>query len=310
MKKISAIVPCYNEEESLPLFYEEITKVAEEMIVDFEFIFVNDGSKDKTIAILKKLSDEDKRVKYISFSRNFGKEAAMLAGLKLCTGDYVTILDADLQHPPRLLKEMYTAIKEEGYDVANTRRITRKGEPKLRSWFAHKFYKVINSMSKVEMVDGACDYRLMTRQVVESILEMNEYNRYSKGIFSFVGYNIKWIPMENEERVAGTTKWSFKGLLSYAIEGIVSFTTAPLSLATFFGILFLIITFILFLVILIKDWILGGAVSFYTSISCILFLIAGIQLLCLGIIGNYLAKTYLEVKDRPRYIIKETNIKQ
>ncbi len=310
MKKISVIVPAYNEEESIPLFYKEISKVADEMGNDFEFIFVNDGSKDKTLQQLKSLALKDNRVKYISFSRNFGKEAAILAGLKLSSGDLVTVMDADLQHPPKLLPTMYDAIVNEGFDVANTRRTSRKGEPKLRSWFARKFYKLINSISKVEMVDGACDYRLMTRQVVDSVLELTEYNRYSKGIFSFVGYDIKWIPMKNTERVAGTTKWSFKSLISYAIEGIVGYSTSPLSISTFFGFAFLLTFFVLFLIILINNWIIGNPTNMYVAIGCMLSLVAGIQLICLGILGKYLAKTYTEVKKRPIYIIKETNIKK
>ena len=237
MKKISIIVPCYNEEQAIPYFYEEITKVAKEMKNDFEFIFVNDGSKDKTIEIVKEYAKKDKRVKFIHFSRNFGKEAAMYAGLELSTGDYVAIMDADLQDPPALLPQMVSILEDENsdYDSVGTRRVTRKGEPPIRSFFARKFYKIINKMSKIEMVDGARDYRLMKRQVVNSILELKEYNRYSKGLFEFVGYNTKWLEFENVERVAGETKWSFWKLFLYAIEGIVAFSTAPLAIASIVG---------------------------------------------------------------------------
>lgn len=306
-EKISVIVSCYNEEEAIPYFYKEMSRVAKEMKqVDFEFMFVNDGSKDKTLDELKKLSTKDERVRYISFSRNFGKEAAMYAGLENVTGDYVTLMDADLQDPPAMLPEMYRLIKEEGYDSVGTRRVTRKGEPPIRSFFARCFYKLINKMSKVEMVDGARDYRLMTRQVVDSIISLKEYNRYSKGLFSFVGYNTKWLEYENVERVAGETKWSFWKLFKYAIEGIVAFTTAPLSIAAILGILICFIAFIAIIVIITKTLLFGDAVGGWPSMVCILLFVSGIQLLCMGIIGQYLAKTYLETKARPIYIIKET----
>ena len=308
MKKLSIVVPCYNEEEAIPYFYEEINKVSKEMKNDFEFIFVNDGSKDKTIDIVKDLSKKDKRVKYIHFSRNFGKEAAMLAGLELSNGDYVTIMDADLQDPPSLLPEMVRLIEEENYDCVGTRRVTRKGEPPIRSFFARMFYKIINKMSKVEMVDGARDFRLMTRQMVNSILELKEYNRYSKGLFSFVGYNTKWLEYENVERVAGETKWSFWKLFAYAIEGIVAFTTTPLTIAAFMGMLFCLVSFIMIIVIIVKTLCFGNPVSGWPSMACIIFFVSGVQLFCIGIIGEYLSKTYLETKKRPIYIVKETNI--
>ena len=308
MKKLSIVVPCYNEEEAIPYFYEEINKVSKEMKNDFEFIFVNDGSKDKTIDIIKDLSKKDKRVKYIHFSRNFGKEAAMLAGLELSSGDYVTIMDADLQDPPSLLPEMVRLIEEENYDCVGTRRVTRKGEPPIRSFFARMFYKIINKMSKVEMVDGARDFRLMTRQMVNSILELKEYNRYSKGLFSFVGYNTKWLEYENVERVAGETKWSFWKLFAYAIEGIVAFTTTPLTIAAFMGMLFCLVSFIMIIVIIVKTLCFGDPVSGWPSMACIIFFVSGVQLFCIGIIGEYLSKTYLETKKRPIYIVKETNI--
>ena len=310
MKKISIIVPCYNEEQAIPYFYEEITKVAKEMKNDFEFIFVNDGSKDKTIEIVKEYAKKDKRVKFIHFSRTFGKEAAMYAGLELSTGDYVAIMDADLQDPPALLPQMVSILEDENsdYDSVGTRRVTRKGEPPIRSFFARKFYKIINKMSKIEMVDGARDYRLMKRQVVNSILELKEYNRYSKGLFEFVGYNTKWLEFENVERVAGETKWSFWKLFLYAIEGIVAFSTAPLAIASIVGFIFCLVSFIMILVIIIKTLAFGDPTTGWPSLVCIIFFVSGIQLFCLGIIGEYLSKTYLETKKRPIYIIKETNL--
>lgn len=306
-EKISIIVSCYNEEASLPIFYEEINKVSNKMEnVDFEFMFVNDGSKDSTLNVIKDLYKKDKRVRYISFSRNFGKEAAMYAGLENVTGDYVTLMDADLQDPPALLPEMFKIIKEEGYDSAGTRRVTRKGEPPIRSFFARMFYKIINRMSKIEMVDGARDYRLMTRKVVDSINSLKEYNRYSKGLFSFVGFETKWLEYENVERVAGETKWSFWKLFKYAIEGIVAFSTVPLSLSAVLGIIICLIAFIAIMVIVIKTLIFGDPVGGWPSMVCILLFVSGIQLFCMGIIGQYLAKTYLETKKRPIYIVKET----
>lgn len=307
-EKISIIVSCYNEQEAIPYFYDEIVKVSSKMdYVDFEYLFVNDGSKDKTLEIIKDLAQKDKRVKYISFSRNFGKESAMFAGLEHAKGDYITLMDADLQDPPSLLPEMYRLIKEEGYDTIGTRRVTRKGEPPIRSFFARKFYKIINKMSKVEMVDGARDYRLMTRQVVDSITSLTEYNRYSKGLFSFVGFKTKWLEYENVERVAGETKWSFWKLFKYAIEGIVAFTTVPLSIASLFGIIFFILSIITMIFIIIRTIIFGDPVAGWPSLVCIILFTSGIQLLCIGIMGQYLAKTYLETKNRPIYIIKETN---
>ena len=308
MEVISRIIPCYNEEDSIPLIYNELKKVSNNMKYDFEFIFVNDGSIDNSLSVLKKLSAKDKQVKYIHFSRNFGKEAAMYAGLSKSKGDYVTIMDADLQDPPSLLPEMLRLIKEEGYDSVGTRRVSRKGEPKIRSFFARKFYKIINKLSKIEMVDGARDYRLMTRQMVNSILELKEYNRYSKGLFSFVGFNTYWLEYENVERVAGETKWSFWGLVKYAIEGIVAFSTLPLSIASLMGFIFCFVSFILIIIIIIKTLIFGDPTSGWPSLVCIIFFVSGIQLFCLGIIGKYLSKTYLETKNRPIYIIKESNI--
>ena len=307
-EKISVIVSCYNEEASLPYFYKEIIKISEKMKnIDFEYLFIDDGSKDNTLKILRELSKKDKKVKFISFSRNFGKEAAMYAGLENSTGDYVTLMDADLQDPPELLPKMYNLIKEEGYDSVGTRRVTRKGEPPIRSFFARCFYKLINKMSKTEMVDGARDYRLMTRQMVNSILEMKEYNRYSKGLFSFVGYNTKWLEYENVERVAGETKWSFWKLVIYALDGIIAFSTTPLWIAAIIGLLFCLVSFIAILIIVIKTLVFGDPVGGWPSMVCIIFFVSGIQLFCVGIIGAYLSKTYLETKHRPIYIIKEEN---
>ena len=310
MEKISVIVPCYNEEESLPLFYNEMSRVAKEDFkkeVEFEYIFVNDGSKDKTLEVLKELAKKDEKVKYLSFSRNFGKEAAILAGLQASTGDLVTLMDADLQDPPSMLRQMYDEIKNNNYDSVGTRRVTRKGEPPIRSFFARMFYRIINKMSKIEMVDGARDYRLMTRQVVDAILSLGEYNRYSKGLFSFVGFDTKWLEYENVERVVGETKWSFWKLFVYALEGIVAFSTTPLAISSFIGILFCVFSFIFMVIILIKTLIAGNPTSGWPSLVCIITFVSGIQLLIMGIIGQYLAKTYLEVKKRPIYIIKEKN---
>ncbi|CDA23438.1 glycosyltransferase group 2 family protein [Mycoplasma sp. CAG:611] len=307
MEKISIVVPAYNEEESIPYFYEEINKEFKELKQELELIFVDDGSKDKTLDVIKGLT-KDKRVKYVSFSRNFGKEAAMWAGLNASTGDYVTIMDSDLQDPPSLLKEMIRLIKEEGYDIVGTRRVTRKGEPVIRSFFARMFYKIINKMSKVEMVDGARDFRLMTRQVVNSVLSLKEYNRYSKGLFSFVGFKTKWLEYENIQRVAGETKWSFWKLLLYAIDGIVAFTTIPLTIAIAIGFIFCLIAFIMIIVVIVKTLAFGDPTTGWPSLACIIFMVSGIQLLCIGVIGEYLSKMYLEVKNRPIYIVKESNM--
>ena len=309
MEKISVVVSCYNEEKALPLFYEEMERVRKqdfENIAEFEYIFVNDGSKDKTLEIMKSLRKKDSKVRYVSFSRNFGKEAAMLAGLDASVGDYVAVMDADLQDPPALLRQMYDAIKNENYDAVGTRRVTRKGEPPIRSFFARIFYKIINKMSDIEMVDGARDYRLMKRQVVDSIISLREYNRYSKGLFSFVGYNTKWIEYENIERVAGETKWSFWKLFKYAIEGITAFSTTPLIISSVIGIVFCIVAFLAIILIIIKTLVFGDPTSGWPSLACIIVFVSGVQLFSIGIIGQYLSKTYLEVKKRPIYIIKET----
>lgn len=307
MNLISVVVPSYNEQESLSMFYNEITKIAELMQdeAEFEFLFIDDGSKDKTLYILKEMSNNDKRVHYISFSRNFGKEAAIYAGLKNARGNYVVVMDADLQHPPKFIPEMYKYVVEQGYDCASTRRISRKGEGKLRSFCSSMFYKVINKISQVEIVEGAQDYRFMARYMVDSILEIKEYNRFSKGIFSWVGYSTKYIEYENVERIAGETKWSFWKLFMYSLEGIFAFSTAPLAIASFTGILFCIIAFVMMIVFTLKTIIFGDPVPGFPTIICVIFLIGGIQLFCTGIMGQYFSKMYLEVKNRPIYIEKE-----
>ena len=309
MKKLlSVIVSCYNEEEALPLFYKEVNKISKKMnYLDFEFIFINDGSSDNTLNVIKKLRKRDKRVKFVSFSRNFGKEAAMFAGLEFCKGDFITLMDADLQDPPKLLVEMYRLIDEDGYDCVATRRVTRKGEPPIRSFFARLFYKIINKISKIEMVDGARDYRLMTRQMVNSIISLREYNRYSKGLFSFVGFDTFWLEYENVERVKGETKWSFWKLFIYAIDGICAFSTTPLIISAIIGFLFCLISFMMILLIVVKTLLYGDPVGGWPSLVCIIFMVSGIQLFSIGIIGQYLAKAYLETKNRPIYIVKESS---
>lgn len=306
MKKISLVVPCYNEEEVIKIFYAEIQKIKKDFKdVTFEIIFVNDGSKDKTLELMRELSENDD-VRYVSFSRNFGKEAAMYAGLEASTGDYVAIMDADLQDPPALLKEMYEILESGEYDSVATRRVTRKGEPVIRSFFARLYYKIINKISKTEIVDGARDFRLMTRQMVNSVLSLKEYNRFSKGIFSWVGYRTKWLEYENVERAAGETKWSFWKLFLYSLESIVAFSTVPLSIASVMGILFCFVAFIIIIFIIVRTLMFGDPTSGWPSMVCIMFFIGGVQLLCLGIMGQYLSKTYLEVKKRPIYIVEET----
>lgn len=311
MKLLSVVVPCYNEEKALPYFYDKISEIAEAMgkkhNLKFEFIFVDDGSKDNTAATIKELADRDTRVKYILFSRNFGKEAGLSAGLKYSRGDFVAVMDADLQDPPQMLEDMYNAIENEGYDCAAARRTTRKGEPKIRSWFAKRFYSLINKISNANIENGARDFRLMKRCVVDAILSMPEYNRFSKGIFGWVGFKTKWIDYENVNRVAGDTKWSFTKLFLYSIDGIVAFSTVPLSISAFFGILFCFIAFIMILVIILKTIIWGDPVAGYPSLVCIIFLLSGMQLFTIGILGQYMAKTYMETKGRPQYIIRETN---
>lgn len=305
---ISIIVPCYNEQAAIPFFYKEIDRISQVMKeeTDFELLFVDDGSKDGTMAVLRELAANDKRVRYVSFSRNFGKEAAMNAGLENARGDLVAILDADLQDPPSLLPEMYASIKNDGYDSVATRRSTRKGEPKLRSFFARVFYKLMNRISKTELVEGARDFRLMTRQMVDSVLSVCEYNRFTKGIFTWVGYKTRWIEYENVERIAGETKWSFWKLFKYSLECIMAFSTVPLALSSFFGILFSLIAVIGIVFVIVRQAVWGGSAYGWASTVCIILFVAGIQLFCIGILGQYLAKTYLETKKRPIYIAKET----
>ncbi len=311
MKKISIVVPCYNEESVIELFYKEITKVSKEMnCCDFEYIFVDDGSKDRTLEIAKELSLADNRVKYISFSRNFGKEAAMYAGLKAAEGDYVAIMDADLQDPPSLLPEMYQHITEEDYDCVGTRRVTRKGEPPIRSFFARMFYTLINKISEIELVDGARDYRLMTRKYVDSILRLSERNRFSKGLFAWVGFKTKWLEFENIERAAGETKWSFWKLFKYSIEGIVSFSTAPLFISSILGIVMCLVAFVAMIFIFFRQLIFEDSVAGWASQACITIMLGGLVLLFIGILGLYLSKIYVEIKNRPIFISREDNIEK
>ena len=306
MKKISLVVPCYNEEAVIKLFYAEIQKIEKNFTdVEFEIIFINDGSRDKTLELMRELSKNDD-VRYVSFSRNFGKEAAMYAGLEVSSGDYVAIMDADLQDPPALLKEMYEILESGEYDSVATRRVTRKGEPVIRSFFARLYYKIINKISKTEIVDGARDFRLMTRQMVNAVLEVKEYNRFSKGIFSWVGFRTKWLEYENIERAAGETKWSFWKLFLYSLDSIVAFSTVPLSIASVMGILFCFVAFLMIIFVIVRTLIYGDPTSGWPSMVCIMFFIGGVQLLCIGIIGQYLSKAYLEVKRRPIYIVAET----
>ena len=310
MEKISVIVPCFNEAQAIPLFYEELIKNINLFPenAEFEILFINDGSKDNTLSEIQKLKEKDSRVHYISFSRNFGKEAAIFAGLENSSGDYVTLMDADLQDPPALLLQMYETIVNEKYDAVGTRRVDRKGEPIIRSFFARLFYKIINKMTSFEMVDGARDYIFITRKVADAIISLKEYNRYSKGLFSFVGFNVKWLEYQNIQRVAGETKWSFFKLLKYALEGITAFSTTPLIISSIIGLFFCLTSFLLILVIIFKTLILGDPTSGWPSLVCIIFMVSGIQLFSLGIIGQYLSKTYLEVKRRPIYIIGETDL--
>lgn len=309
MKKelCSVVVPCMNEEDTIPIFYETITKIAVEELsqLDFEFWFIDDGSVDTTLEVIKGLKEKDSRVHYVSFSRNFGKEAGIYAGLEHSNGDYAVIMDVDLQDPPELLKDMYRIICEEGYDCVAARRVDRKGEPPIRSFFARNFYKLISKISDADIVDGARDYRLMKRQMVKSILAVGEYNRFSKGIFGWVGFRTKWLEINNVERSAGETKWSFWKLFLYAIDGIIAFSTLPLSIASFIGLVCCVLALIGVVFIFIRALIFGDPVAGWPSIVCIVTLLGGIQLLCMGIIGMYLSKTYLETKRRPIYISKE-----
>lgn len=314
MDKISVVVPCWNEEEALPIYYREMSRVMENMnrgtdqeTVDFELIFVDDGSTDGTYRIMKELNQRDARCRYLSFSRNFGKEAAIYAGLKAAEGDYVAVMDVDLQDPPRLLPDMYRILKEEAYDSVATKRSTRTGEPRIRSFLSESFYKFVNRISKTEIVNGARDYRLMNRKMVDAVLDMSEYNRFSKGIFGWVGFRTKWLEFENVERSAGETKWSLKKLFCYSMEGITGFSVAPLSLASIIGVLFCGLSFLMILVIIVRTLAWGDPVSGWPSLACIIFMVSGVQLLCTGIVGQYLSKTYLETKHRPIFILKDSS---
>ena len=306
---ISIIVPCYNEQEALPFFHEEVSRVLKEIGEDYELLFVNDGSKDDTLKELKALSTKDPHVIYLSFSRNFGKEAAMYAGFCNAKGDYIAVMDADLQDPPALLPEMLKMLETDEYDSVATRRVSREGEPPIRSWFARRFYDIMNRISESDIVDGARDFRLMKKSMVDAIVAMGEYNRFSKGLFGWVGFRTYWMPYENVERVAGETKWNFWKLFKYAIDGIINFSHVPLSIASWFGTTMTFFSFLALAVIIIRRLIFGDPVAGWASIVCVVIFIGGIQLLCLGIMGQYIAKTYMEVKHRPHYIISESNKK-
>ena len=305
---ISIIIPCYNEEEMLPIFYKEISAISEQMpSVGFEWLFVNDGSKDATLNIVKALSEKDERVRFLSFSRNFGKEAALYAGLQYAKGNYIAVMDADLQDPPALLPAMYGLIRTGGYDCIGTKRVDRHGEPPIRSFFARQFYRLINHISDTEIVDGARDFRLMTRQMVDAVLEITEYNRFSKGIFSWVGFHTKYLEFENKERFAGKSTWSFWGLFKYSLDGIVAFSDAPLGIASFIGFGTFLLAVLAAIFFAIRTLVFGNATSGWTSLIVIILGMGGLQLLCLGILGKYLSKTFMETKRRPLYILKETD---
>ncbi len=311
MKKLlSIVVPCYNEDLAVPKFYDEVVKVCEEMekrwVVEFEFVFVDDGSRDRTLAVIEDLHEKDSRVKFVSFSRNFGKEAALLAGLEYAKGDFVATMDVDLQDPPALLPEMYGAVENGEYDSAGARRVSRKGEPPIRSFFARIYYRLINRLSKVEMIDGVRDFRVMSRKMVDAVIGMPEYNRYSKGIFSFVGFKTKWVEFEHVDRVAGETHWSFWKLFLYGIEAICAFSTVPLVLSAVLGLLFCFIAFVMIIVIIVKTLAFGDPVGGWPSLICAVLMMGGLQMMALGVMGQYLAKTYLETKRRPIYIVRRT----
>ncbi len=307
-KLLSIVVPCYNEEEAIPIFYDAIKSVKDKLTtVDLEVIFIDDGSKDRTLEVIRGLSKSDKMIKYVSFSRNFGKEAGIYAGLEKAKGDYVVIMDVDLQDPPEMLPEMLSYIESGEYECVATRRVDRKGEPVIRSWFARRFYRLINKIADADIVDGARDYQMMTRKVVNAILSMKEYNRFSKGIFGWVGFKRKWLEFENVERSAGETKWSFWKLFLYAIDGIVAFSTAPLVMATIFGAIMGLVALLFIIIIIIRTLIMGDPTSGWPSMVCIILLVSGIQLFCIGILGEYLAKMYLETKRRPIYLVQEEN---
>lgn len=305
--KLSLIVPCFNEQAALPLFYDEVTAVLNTMQCAYEILFVNDGSRDETLAILKGFAEKDEHVTYLSLSRNFGKEAAMYAGFCNASGDYVAVMDADMQDPPALLPEMVKMLETGEYDSVATRRVNREGEPPIRSWFARRFYKLINRISDADIVDGARDFRLMKREMVDAIVAMSEYNRFSKGIFGWIGFKTYWLPYQNVERVAGETKWNFWKLLKYAFDGIINFSEVPLSIASWSGIGMAFVAAIMLVVIIIRRLCFGDPVAGWASTMCVIVFIGAIQLFCIGIMGQYLAKTYNETKKRPHYIISESN---
>lgn len=308
MEKISVVIPCFNEEDALMIYYWEMEKVMDEMKeIEFELLFVDDGSSDRSLPIMKKLHEKDKRCRYFSFSRNFGKEAAIYAGLQNAEGDYVAVMDVDLQDPPSLLPKMYRILQEEDFDNVATKRGNRAGEPRIRSFLSEGFYKFINKISRTEIVNGARDYRLMKRKMVDAVLEMSEYNRFSKGIFEWVGFRTKWLEFDNVERCAGETKWSVGKLFRYSLEGITGFSVAPLSLASVIGILFCLLSFMMIFVIIMRTAVWGDPVAGWPSLVCIIFMVSGIQLFCTGIVGQYLSKTYLETKHRPIYILRESS---
>ena len=307
-EKITIITPCYNEEAALPAFYREITAVLSGLPLEYELLLVNDGSKDRTLEIIRELARKDPHVQYLSFSRNFGKEAAMYAGFCNAKGDYVAVMDADLQDPPALLPEMLEKIRTGEYDSVATRRKDRRGEPPVRSWFARRFYRIINRISDADIVDGARDFRLMRREMVDAIVSMGEYNRFSKGIFGWIGFRTCWMSYENVDRVAGETKWSFWKLTKYALDGIINFSQAPLNIASWFGLFMTAFSFVMLILIVVRKLAFGDKVAGWPSLACIIIFIGGIQLFCLGVIGQYIAKIYMETKKRPHYIIAETNL--
>ncbi|MBE6768646.1 MAG: glycosyltransferase family 2 protein [Ruminococcaceae bacterium] len=306
---ISIIVPCYNEQEVLPLFYRETAAVVDTMDADFEFVFIDDGSKDNTLSVLRELAATDERVFYYSFSRNFGKEAGIFAGLTYARGDYTVIMDADLQDPPTLLPAMYDAVKNEGYDAVATCRVTRKGEPPIRSFFARMFYKIINRISDADIKDGARDFRMMSRQMTDAVLAMGEYNRFSKGIFGWVGYRTKWLSYENIERAAGVTKWSFWKLLKYSLEGIINFSSVPLYISSWVGLFFCLAAFVATVFFFVRRLWFGDPVTGWASLACLITFIGGVQLFCVGVLGQYMARMYAESKKRPIFLLRETNRK-
>lgn len=307
LKKISLIIPCYNEQEALPCFYKKVVKILSSLHYEYELLFIDDGSKDNTLKIIKEFSLKNDHIKFFSFSRNFGKESAMYAGFCNANGDYVAVMDADMQDPPSLLPQMLDILHSQKYDSVATRRVNRHGEPPIRSWFAHNFYKIINKISDADIVDGARDFRLMKREMVDAIVAMSETNRFSKGIFGWIGFKTYWLPYKNVDRIAGKTKWNFWKLFKYAIDGIINFSEVPLSIASWFGILMTVFSFLILIFIITRRIYFGDPVAGWASIICTIVFIGGIELFCIGVMGQYIAKSYSESKHRPHYIISETN---